>query len=148
MNNNPPSLDPTMSDWLLHTRHAGDPSRNATIRAGIEPYADRVINGARLAPGMVMADIGAGDGLVAFRAIDRIGASLRVLLTDISVPLLRHTEALAIQHDVHEQCTFLNCSAEALTGIEDASVDVVTTRAVLAYVPEQDGRIAGVPSHS
>jgi arsenite methyltransferase len=138
MNNNPPeSRSDLWSDWLLHTRHAGDPEQERAIRAGIEPYADRVINGARLAPGMVMADIGAGDGLVAFRAIDRIGASLRVLLTDISVPLLRHVEALAIQHDVHEQCTFLNCSAEALTGIEDASVDVVTTRAVLAYVPDK-----------
>ncbi|MCP3714590.1 class I SAM-dependent methyltransferase [Paraburkholderia sp. CNPSo 3281] len=46
----------------------------------------------RLRPGMTLADIGTGDGLVGFRAIERAGASIRVLMTDISAPLLRHTE--------------------------------------------------------
>jgi SAM-dependent methyltransferase len=32
------------------------------------------------------------------------------------------------------QCTFLESTAESLTGIADSSVDVVVTRAVLAYV--------------
>ena len=34
-----------------------------------------------LPPGMTLADIGAGEGTVAFRAIERVGPSLRVLLT-------------------------------------------------------------------
>ena len=36
MNNNPPeSRSDLWSDWLLHTRHAGDPEQERAIRAGI-----------------------------------------------------------------------------------------------------------------
>ena len=125
------------SEWLLHRRHADDPVYDQVVRAMIDRYADRVLDGARLAPGMTLADIGTGEGLIAFRAIDRIGSSLRVLLTDISVPMLRHAENSAIQRDVQHQCTFLHCTAENLKDIPDASVDVVTTRAVLAYVSDK-----------
>ena len=125
------------SEWLLRDRHGGDPTHERLIRAEVDRFADRVLDAARLAPGMTLADIGTGDGEIAFRAIDRIGPSLQVLLADISAPLLRHAQSLAIQREVQGQCTFLECSAERLDGIHDACVDVVTTRAVLAYVRDK-----------
>lgn len=125
------------SDWLLRDRCGGDPAHEQWIRAEVDRYADRILDAARLAPGMTLADIGTGDGEVAFRAIDRVGRSLQVLLADISAPLLRHAESLAAQRNVLGQCTFLECSAERLDGIQDASMDVVTTRAVLAYVHDK-----------
>ena len=79
-----------------------------------------------------------GEGLIAFRAIERVGASLRVVLTDISAAMLRHAEQLASERGVRQQCTFVECAADKLTGIPDASVDVVTTRAVLAYVADKE----------
>jgi arsenite methyltransferase len=125
------------SEWLLHRRHADDPAFRHVVQAEVERYADRVLEAARLAPGMTLADIGAGEGLIAFRAIERMGHSLRILLTDISAPMLRHAESLAIERDVQQQCTFLHCPADRLTGIPDACVDAVTTRATLAYVPDK-----------
>lgn len=125
------------SDWLLCHRHGGDTKHEEEIRADITRVADRVLDAARLSDGMTLADIGTGDGLVGLRAIERIGPSLNVLMTDISSPMLRHTEALATQRGVRQQCAFLNCSADALTGIDDASVDAVATRAVLAYVADK-----------
>lgn len=125
------------SDWLLHRRHADNAEYDEVVRSVTERYADRVIDGAQLDCGMTLVDIGAGDGLVAFRAIDRIGASLKVLLTDISSPMLRHAEGLAIERGVRRQCTFVECSAERLKGISDGSVDAVTTRSALAYVPDK-----------
>lgn len=125
------------SDWLLHRRHADDPKLDRAIRAELERYADRVLEGARLEPGMTLADVGAGDGLIAFRAIDRIGSSLRVILTDISAPILRHAETVATERGIRDQCTFHHCVAERLDAIDAASVDVVTTRAVLAYVADK-----------
>jgi arsenite methyltransferase len=122
------------SEWLLHHRHAGDSAYKQVVQAVVEGYADRVLEGAQLAAGMTLVDIGAGEGLVAFRAIERIGPSLRVILTDVSAPMLRHAESLALQRNVQGQCTFRQCTAENLTGIANASVDVVATRAVLAYV--------------
>jgi len=115
----------------------GEIDKLEKTEAEVKKYADRVLDGARLAPGMTLADIGTGDGLIAFSAIDRVGPSLSVILTDISAPLLRHSEALAVQRGVRHQCAFIECSAEVLGGIADASVDAVTTRAVLAYVPDK-----------
>jgi ubiquinone/menaquinone biosynthesis C-methylase UbiE len=129
------------SAWLLHGRDAGDPAYAASVRVATEGYADKVLDGARLAAGMTVADVGTGDGLVAFRAIDRLGPSLRVLLTDISAQMLNHTEALAIRKKVQLQCTFLTCSAERLLGVDDSSVDAVVTRAVLAYVPDKSAAL-------
>lgn len=125
------------SEWLLRRRHADDPVYDQVVRSMIDRYADRVLDGAKLAPGMTLADIGTGEGLIAFRAIERIGSSLRVLLTDISAPMLRHAEKAAIQREVQHQCTFLHCTAENLKDIRDASVDAVTTRAVLAYASDK-----------
>lgn len=125
------------SRWLLHVRSGGDAAFDREVRAELEPYAERVLEAARLEPGMTLADVGTGEGLIAFRAIDRIGPSLKVVLTDISAPLLRHAEALATERGVRQQCTFVECGADKLTGIPDASVDVVTTRAALAYVADK-----------
>lgn len=130
------------SDWLLHRRQGDDPAYAKLVRAAVERYADRVLDGAQLDAGMTLLDIGAGEGMVAFRAIERSGRSLRVILTDISAPMLRYAESEALRRDVRPQCTFLECTAENLAGIADASVDVVTTRAVLAYVADKKAALA------
>jgi arsenite methyltransferase len=129
------------SEWLLSARHGNDPAVAETLRADIERYADRVLDAAQLAPGMRLADVGAGEGLIAFRAIGRIGPSLSVLLTDISAPMLRHARERAQQDRIDAQCSFLLCPAERLDGVGDASVDVVTTRAVLAYVADKSAAL-------
>lgn len=77
------------------------------------------------------------EGLVAFRAIDRIGSNLRVILTDLSASMLRYAESVALQRHVRPQCTFLECSADNLKEIADASVGAVATRAVLAYLADK-----------
>jgi arsenite methyltransferase len=125
------------ANWLLHERFADDPVHERAMRAEIAQYADRVLDAAQLAPGMTLVDVGTGDGVVAFRAIDRVGPSLRVLCTDVSPSMLQHAESVATQRAVRDQCTFLQCSAEALNDIPGESADVVTTRAVLAYLPDK-----------
>lgn len=125
------------SQWLLHGRDAGDPQLRQSARALVDRYVDRLLDGARLAPGETLADVGSGEGVVAFRAIERTGPTLRVWLTDVSEPMLRHAEARAMERGVREQCTFLRCAADRLDGIADASVDVVATRSVLAYVQDK-----------
>lgn len=125
------------SEWLLYRRHGGDAKLEQDARAGTMKYADRVLDGARLEPGMRLADIGTGDGLVALRAIERVGPSLQVLMTDISAPLLDHVRQIASARGVQRQCEFRQGSADSLAGIADGSVDAVTTRAVLAYVADK-----------
>ncbi len=134
------SLDPpadVWSEWLLHRRHGGNPQYGTVVRGAVEQYADRVLDGAQLGNGMTLVDVGAGEGLVAFRAIERFGPTLRLILTDISAPMLRHAESLAVQRKLRDRCTFLECSAERLEGICDATADAVITRASLAYVSDK-----------
>jgi ubiquinone/menaquinone biosynthesis C-methylase UbiE len=134
MNNESPEAADRWSQWVLGRRHGNDDASRREVEEVIDTIADRVLTGARLRAGMVLADVGAGDGRMGFRAIERVGAGLRVILTDISASLLRHMERKAVERGVVGQCTFMHGSAEKLEGIDDAAVDVVTTRAVLAYV--------------
>jgi arsenite methyltransferase len=130
------------SDWLLHRRHADNADFARYVRATVQGYADRVLDGARLSPDTTLVDVGSGEGLVAFRAIERVGKSLRVILTDISVPMLRYAEEFATALDVRAQCTFLECTAERIHGIDSSSVDSVAGRAVLAYVGDKKAAFA------
>ena len=96
------------SEWLLHRRHADDPAYAQVVQAAVERYADRVLDGAQLAAGMTLVDVGAGEGLLAFRALDRVGPSLRVILTDLSAPMLRYAESMALRRNVRRSAVFSN----------------------------------------
>jgi ubiquinone/menaquinone biosynthesis C-methylase UbiE len=100
----------------MHRRHADDGDYGQRVQADVASYADRVLDGVALKQGMTLVDLGAGDGLVGFRAIDRIGESLKVIMVDISVPLLKFAEQSANSRGVRQQCTFLVSSAEHLGG--------------------------------
>jgi ubiquinone/menaquinone biosynthesis C-methylase UbiE len=103
----------------------------------VQRIRDRVLDGAKLSAGMTLVDVGAGDGLIAFGAFERVGPSLKAVLADVSVPLLRRAEASAVEYGVRNQCTFVQTSAEQLDGVASESADVLTTRAVLVYVADK-----------
>jgi arsenite methyltransferase len=134
------SIDP-WSDWLLHRRHGGDAQHEKAVRAAVEKIRDRVLDGAALSPGMLLVDVGSGDGLIAFGALARVGPSLRVELVDVSAALLKRAQERAAECAVGDRCKFLQTSAEQLDGLTSASADVVTTRAVLAYIADKVGAI-------
>lgn len=125
------------SQWLLHRRHGGDAAYEQAMRAIIERYVERVLEGARLEAGQRIADVGAGEGLLALRAIERAGGRLHVCLTDISEPMLRHAKAQAQARGLADRCTFVCAAADHLEGIEAGSLDAVLTRSVLAYVHDK-----------
>ncbi len=97
---------------------------------------DRVLDQAELVPGETLLDVGCGDGLVAFGALER-GVPLAVF-SDISQDLLDACKHLAGQLGVLDRCRFVRASADALSPIEDESVDVVTIRSVLIYVEDKE----------
>jgi ubiquinone/menaquinone biosynthesis C-methylase UbiE len=102
------------------------------------PIRDRLLSNAAVAEGDVVLDVGCGDGLVAFAAIERVGPTGRVIFSDVSQDLIDHARALATQMGVLERCDFVRAAAEDLGEIRDGSVDVVTTRSVLIYVAEKE----------
>jgi arsenite methyltransferase len=120
------------AEWLLSRRFGGDPDAAPDIVFGLTAVRDRVLDGARLEPGETLLDVGAGDGLIAFGALER-GAG-EVIFSDVSDDLLAHARGLAEELGVEDRARFVKAAAEDLAPIDDASLDVVTTRSVLIYV--------------
>ena len=121
------------AQWLLRRRHGGDAKLLQTVLDYLYPVRDKVLDHANLQDGDVLLDVGTGDGLIAFGALQR-NPTCRVVFSDISQDLLDHAQGLAQEMDVVDRCQFVQASADDLHQFADASVDVVTTRSVLIYV--------------
>jgi arsenite methyltransferase len=125
------------AQWLLHRRHGGDPEQLEQTLANLYPIRDRVLDHASLREGERLLDVGCGDGLIAFAALDRVGPSGLVIFSDISQDLLDHCRMLASQMGVIDRCQFVRAAADDLAAIPEGSVDAVTSRSVLIYVKDK-----------
>ena len=122
------------AEWVLERRFGGDPDQYERSMDQVARFRDRVLDNARLEPGETVLDVGAGDGLIAFGALERLGPSGEVIFVDVSTELLEHSRRLASELGMAERCRFVLASADSLAAIEAESVDVVTTRSVLIYL--------------
>jgi arsenite methyltransferase len=123
--------------WLLNDRFGGDEAAFERALAVLQPIRDRVLDGAALTETDTLLDVGAGDGLVGSAALQRLGPQGRVVFSDVSRDLLMTCRQLAEQAGALDRCAFVDTAAEHLHGVDDASVDVVTTRSVLIYVVDK-----------
>jgi SAM-dependent methyltransferase len=123
------------AEWLLRRRFAGDPEIERQWREKPLATRDRVLDLAELQEGETLLDVGCGDGLIAFGALER-GAE--VVFADISQDLLDESRRLARELGVLDRCRFVQAPADDLHEVGDASVDVVTTRSVLIYVQDKE----------
>lgn len=123
--------------WVLHRRDGDDPAQRQKALEYLIPVRDRVLDNGRIAPGETLLDVGAGDGLIAFGALDRVGPGGHVIASDISAELVERTRSIADELGVGSRMSFVQARAEDLAAVPDASVDVVTTRSVLIYVADK-----------
>jgi arsenite methyltransferase len=122
--------------WLLEHRFSGDPDELARQLPNLEEFRRRVLENAELREGDVVLDIGAGDGLIGFGALERVGDSGRVIFSDVSEDLLDECRRIADELGVAERCEFIRASADDLP-LPDGSVDVATSRSVLIYLMDK-----------
>jgi arsenite methyltransferase len=128
--------------WLLDVRFGGDPeARRQALAEFLYPVRDTVLDKARLAPGDTVLDVGTGDGLIAFGALERLGPEGHVIFSDISQDLLDHCREAAGGEGMLGRCRFLLAPADRLSAVAGGSVDVVTTRSVLIYVKDKAGAL-------
>jgi len=120
--------------WVLRQRELG-----AALHARLR---DGVLDRAGLTDGDVLLDVGTGDGLIGFGALDRLGPGGQVVFSDVSADLLAECRRRAAERGVLDRCRFVEARAEDLDGIADRSVDVVTTRSVLIYVARKEAAFA------
>jgi arsenite methyltransferase len=124
------------ADWIRTRRTGGDAEYEAQMLERLRAVRDRVLDRADLREGETLLDVGCGNGLIAFGALER-GAG-QVVFADISQPLLQDCRELATAGGMLNRCRFVEAAADELSGIEDGSVDVVTTRSVLIYVADKE----------
>ena len=124
------------ADWLLDRRHGSDKEHFQELLPALEEFQRRVIARATIANGDIVLDVGTGDGLIAFAALEKVGPAGRVIFSDVSQDLLDECKALAQGLEVLDRCEFVRGSADALP-FADESVDVVTTRSVLIYLSDK-----------
>jgi SAM-dependent methyltransferase len=123
------------AEWLAERRYGGDPEIRERMRAELVPVRDKVLDRASLVEGESLLDVGCGEGMIGFGALER-GAG-HVFFSDISDDLLDFCREAAAALGVSNRASFVKAGAADLSKVEDASVDVVTTRSVLIYVPEK-----------
>src|SRR5690606_37100179 len=97
---------------------------------------------ADLRPGDVLLDVGTGDGLIAFGALERLGPDGTVIMSDVSDELLTLCREAAGRAGAGRRCRFVKAAAEDLSEVADESVDAVTTRSVLIYVTRKADALA------
>jgi arsenite methyltransferase len=131
---NPEKCQDKWARWMLQTRFGGDSEEQKKGLTSLARVRDKVLENAKVADGDILLDVGTGDGLISFGALDKVGAQGKVIFSDISQDLLDYCRSLAEELAVLERCRFLCTPADKLTGCDDTSVDVVTTRSVLIYI--------------
>lgn len=120
------------AEWLAVRRFGGDSETRERFLANLVATRDRVLDQAELHGDETLLDVGCGEGLIAFGALER-GAGT-VVFSDVSRDLLDFCREAAIELGFADRCRFVEASADDLRLLDDASVDVVTTRSVLIYV--------------
>lgn len=119
--------------WLAEHRHGGDEESLREVLEHLAPIRERVLVNAAIEQGDTVLDVGCGDGLIAFGALELVGGNGRVIFTDISEELLDRCRAIA---NGDARCEFVGAGVTRLP-FADASVDAVTVRSVLIYVPDR-----------
>jgi len=130
------------AQWVLRRRDAGDVDVRERGAWLLEAYRNGVLNRAAVTAGDVLLDVGTGDGLIGFAALDRVGPGGRVIFSDISADLLAECRRRADAGGLRDRCRFVQASADDLREVQDQSVDVVTTRSVLIYVERKQAAFA------
>lgn len=122
------------AEWLVRTRFAGRSQHELDeLFARLGAFRDTVLANARLQAGDVVADVGAGTGLLTVTAAERVSPGGDVLAIDVSVDALEQLRSVCAAANVF----YFVGSADVLP-LPDAAVDVVLTRSVLVYVDDKD----------
>jgi len=113
-----------------------------TIEDWLGAATERMLDAAGLTAGSAVLDIAAGAGGQTIAAARRVGASGRVLATDISPTILAYAARAAFDDGL------LNVDVQEMDGeelaVDDESFDAVISRVGLIYFPDQLGALAAM----
>ena len=103
---------------------------------------ERMLDAAKITNGSRVLDVAAGAGGQSLAAARRVGATGRVLATDISPTILEYAEKSASDAGL-TTITTRELDGERLD-VDEASFDAVISRVGLIYFPDQQAALAGM----
>ena len=133
----PETADETWTAWLDDQRFSGG-EQEKRLKETLYEYRETVLDHADLTDDDTLLDVGAGDGLIGFGALDCLGPDGTVIFSDVSEAVLERARETAEELGEIDRCEFVVAPAENLEPIDDASVDAVTLRSVLIFVEEKE----------
>jgi ubiquinone/menaquinone biosynthesis C-methylase UbiE len=110
------------------------------LRAIFEPWADDLVGRAGVQTGHSVLDVASGTGSVARRAAQAVGASGRVVASDISPGMLALAASKPVSSD-WAWIEYVECSATALE-VRDGEFDVVICQQGLQFFPDRGAAVA------
>jgi arsenite methyltransferase len=119
--------------WLAERRFGGNDDARRESQEMFDEFRGRVLDGARIGAGDTVLDVGCGEGLIGFGALELVGESGKVLFSDVSEDVLNVCREIA---DGDRRCEFVCASADDLP-LADGAVDVVTTRSTVIYLEDK-----------
>ncbi len=134
------------TQWLLKARYLGNPEYAKETLRYLRSFRDSVLDNAKLnGKEEFFLDVGSGDGLIAFGALERMknqsNSTAKVIFLDTSKSLLEHCRQISTNiPNPKPDCIFVQGSAEYLP-FKDGSIDVITTRSVLVYIQDKRSTI-------
>src|SRR6266545_1711679 len=111
--------------WVLRLRDSGDVEVRTRGASLLAAYRDGVLDRAAVGEGDVLLDVGTGDGLVGFGALDRVGPDGRVIFSDVSADLLAECRRRAAAEGLLDRCQFILASADDLHDVGRPVRDLV-----------------------
>ena len=123
------------AEWLAVRRFGESEDFKRESIEKLEQRRDDVLDHSALQPGESLLDVGCGEGLIGFGALERGAGS--VIFSDISEDLLAFCREAAEARGLLERSRFVPASADDLAPIDSESVDVAATRSVLIYVEDK-----------
>lgn len=119
--------------WLAERRFGGSQDARRESQKVFDEFRRRVLDGARIEAGDTVLDVGCGEGLIGFGALELVGDDGRVIFSDISEDVLNVCREIG---GGDPRCEFVRASADDLPS-GDSSVDVVTTRSTVIYLEDK-----------
>lgn len=131
-----PALD-KWTQWITDRRFGGNAEVREEAMRQYNEIRDTVIKGADIQAGETVVDVGCGDGMLGFKALDVVGENGKVIFDDISSDLLDLIKTFIDTAHIKGNVQLIQNSADDLHDIPSGSVDAVMTRSVLIYVHDK-----------
>jgi arsenite methyltransferase len=123
-------------DWIVNRRYGGDKKQAEESMKQMNMLRDKIIGDASIKDGDIVLDIGTGDGLLGFGALEKVGPNGKVIFSDISESCVEACKEIYSSMESPNPAEFIVTPAQRLP-MDDNSVDVVMFRSVLIYIKEK-----------